>query len=128
MSVLLWVGLALGGTVWGPWQDAWAPVDGVEALPAASPASETALARMYRWYRKQSDKDGARCPYYPTCSSYGYTAVRRHGVFVGGLFTLDRLLREYRRMGEDDFYPLVTVYGTVRFHDPVPPARSHRER
>ena len=121
------VGLA-SADPWGPWNDTWAPVEGVEAGPPAVAPSTGLLARMYRWYRKQSDKDGARCPYYPTCSGYGYTAVRRHGVVLGGLYTLDRLLREYPSMGEDDNYPKMTVYGTLRLHHPVPPARQRRER
>ena len=109
---------------WGPWGGEWAPVEGVEAGPAPTQPSTGALARMWRWYRARSDRDGARCPYYPTCSAYGYTAVRRHGLALGGLYTLDRLLREYPQMGEFDHYPLITKYGTPRLVDPVPSVRE----
>ena len=35
----------------------------------------------------------ARCRYYPTCSAYGITALRRFGPLRGGYLTLHRLLR-----------------------------------
>lgn len=33
------------------------------------------------------------CKFNPSCSSYGLEAVLTHGVFVGGLLTLNRLFR-----------------------------------
>ncbi|MCX6258597.1 MAG: membrane protein insertion efficiency factor YidD [Bacteroidia bacterium] len=35
---------------------------------------------------------GARCRYTPSCSQYGIEAVKKHGPFKGGLFTLKRFL------------------------------------
>lgn len=33
------------------------------------------------------------CRFYPTCSQYGYEAIRRYGAFKGGWLTLKRLAR-----------------------------------
>jgi len=34
----------------------------------------------------------ARCRYRPTCSEYGVQAIKKHGVFKGGCFTIKRVL------------------------------------
>lgn len=34
-----------------------------------------------------------KCPYYPTCSSYGLEAVETYGALKGGLMALWRILR-----------------------------------
>ncbi len=36
---------------------------------------------------------GPHCKYYPTCSSYALTAIRRHGLLYGGVLAAWRLLR-----------------------------------
>ena len=33
------------------------------------------------------------CRFYPTCSAYGITAIRRFGAIRGGYLTLNRILR-----------------------------------
>ncbi len=49
---------------------------------------------MIRFYQKKlSPLKRSRCPYYPTCSVYGYEAVEKYGVLKGGLLALWRLLR-----------------------------------
>ncbi len=35
----------------------------------------------------------ARCKYYPTCSQYALTAIKRYGIIVGGALAVWRLLR-----------------------------------
>lgn len=35
----------------------------------------------------------ASCRYYPTCSSYAYTAISRFGALKGGLMAIMRILR-----------------------------------
>ena len=35
----------------------------------------------------------AACRYYPTCSSYAYTAISRFGALKGGLMAIMRILR-----------------------------------
>ncbi|MBQ6946650.1 MAG: membrane protein insertion efficiency factor YidD [Clostridia bacterium] len=47
-----------------------------------------------RFYQKFiSPLTGAHCKYYPTCSAYALTAVRKHGIFYGGGLAVWRLLR-----------------------------------
>jgi putative membrane protein insertion efficiency factor len=36
---------------------------------------------------------GQHCRFYPTCSSYAFTAIERHGTLRGGWLSLLRLLR-----------------------------------
>ena len=43
--------------------------------------------------KRVSPIDGPRCGFHPTCSSFGLTAINRHGAVVGGLMTADRLIR-----------------------------------
>lgn len=40
-----------------------------------------------------SSQDGPNCNFSPTCSSYGYDAVRKNGILLGVIMTADRLLR-----------------------------------
>ena len=45
-------------------------------------------------YRKYiSPLKSTRCPYYPTCSTYGREAVVKFGAFKGGFLAFFRLLR-----------------------------------
>ena len=53
------------------------------------------------------------CRFHPTCSTYAITALRRHGLLVGGLLTLKRLFRCH-------------PFGPCGF-DPVPPRKSETE-
>ena len=34
-----------------------------------------------------------KCPYYPTCSCYGYEAINKYGALKGGTLTAYRLIR-----------------------------------
>ena len=34
-----------------------------------------------------------KCPYYPTCSTYGLEAVKKHGAIKGGALTAWRIIR-----------------------------------
>ena len=43
--------------------------------------------------KRLSPIDGPRCDFQPTCSSFGLTAINRHGAVVGGMMTADRLIR-----------------------------------
>jgi len=76
----------------GPQQSLAGPA--AVAPPVASAASRQALLVPIRWFQQYvSPMDGPRCQFAPTCSSFGYTAVRDHGPGLGILMTADRLLR-----------------------------------
>ena len=76
---------------------------------------------LFRQYQLQfSDEDGAKCPFYPTCSAYALQALEKHGVVYGSLLTLDRLFSEYPGMPRSGNYPLITKHDVHRPYDPVP--------
>ena len=53
------------------------------------------LIKMIRFYQKFLSplKRYGSCKYYPTCSSYAIEAIEIHGVIVGSLLTIWRILR-----------------------------------
>lgn len=63
-----------------------------------------------------SPTDGDRCPMYPSCSTYGAQAVRKHGFVLGMIMTTARLTHEG---GETAISPKIRVHGSYRFHDPL---------
>jgi putative membrane protein insertion efficiency factor len=72
------------------------PLEGPAAVaPSVAPAADRqALLVPIRWFQTYvSPMDGPRCQFAPTCSTFGYTAVRDHGPGLGILMTADRLLR-----------------------------------
>lgn len=62
-------------------------------------------------------QDGATCTFRPSCSAYGYEAIKRYGL-LGILMTADRLLRCH--MGNRQYYPSVGNYA----YDP--PVRAEK--
>jgi putative membrane protein insertion efficiency factor len=73
--------------------------------------------RLVRVYRNVvSDRDGARCLFYPTCSAYYLDALEVYGFFPATLMLVDRVLyRENARAFEH--YPVLKESG--RLFDPV---------
>lgn len=52
------------------------------------------IAGSIRVYRKYiSPHKTCRCPYYPTCSSYGLEAVEKYGSVKGSALAIWRILR-----------------------------------
>jgi putative membrane protein insertion efficiency factor len=49
------------------------------------------LIKLYQW--TISPLLGPVCRYYPSCSHYGYEAIRRHGAVKGTALTAWRILR-----------------------------------
>lgn len=53
------------------------------------------MIRGYQWLLSPliTALFGARCRFYPSCSEYGATAIRRYGLARGGRMTVRRLCR-----------------------------------
>ena len=52
------------------------------------------LIALIKFYRKYlSPMKTTKCPYYPTCSTYGLEAIEKYGAVKGGLLALWRILR-----------------------------------
>ncbi len=52
------------------------------------------LLAIIKFYRKYlSPLKTTKCPYYPTCSTYGLQAVEKYGALKGGLLAAWRILR-----------------------------------
>lgn len=84
--------LAMSPGMRGPRQ----PLETMTAAPPPVPpqAPRQALLAPIRWFQAYvSPTDGPRCQFAPTCSSFGYAALRDHGPWHGILMTADRLLR-----------------------------------
>ncbi len=77
-------------------------LDTVRRLPAV------VLIGLLRGYQRViSPMTGPTCKYYPSCSSYAVTAIRRHGALRGTGLALWRLLRcnPWSLGGVDDVPP-----------------------
>jgi putative component of membrane protein insertase Oxa1/YidC/SpoIIIJ protein YidD len=57
------------------------------------------------------------CPMYPSCSAYAKEANLKHGMLIGWIMTMDRLIRCGR--DEIDHSQESMVGGKVKFYDPV---------
>nr|WP_287558095.1 membrane protein insertion efficiency factor YidD [Roseburia sp.] len=52
------------------------------------------LIALIKFYRKYiSPMKTTKCPYYPTCSTYGLEAVEKYGAVKGGALALWRIIR-----------------------------------
>ena len=60
--------------------------------------------------------DGDRCPSEPTCSSYSVQAFKKHGLVMGWMMTVDRLIHE----GDEwQVSPVKTRNGKGKIIDPL---------
>ena len=73
------------------------------------------LLSIFRDHLSAVDSD--RCPSFPSCSSYGVQAMRKHGFFTGWVMTVDRLIHEGRE--EARVSPRVYSDGRWKIYDPV---------
>jgi hypothetical protein len=88
----------------------------------SSPRDDTSAFNPALWlvhvYRNHiSPLDGDRCPSLPTCSSYSVQAMEKHGLFLGWMMTVDRLLHEGQE--EARVSPVVYHEGKWKLFDPV---------
>ncbi len=109
-STLLLLGLLIFGSY------------GEASAQTSPPHGETAGLNPALWlvnlYRNHiSPLDGDRCPSLPTCSSYSVQAMEKHGLFLGWMMTVDRLLHEGQE--ETKVSPVVYHEGKWKVFDPV---------
>jgi putative membrane protein insertion efficiency factor len=121
---LFWVCLSGGWVLAGEgrWEEPWpkgppGPGPGSQTPPTSLSPGQKAAQGVLRFFQEYiSPVDGDRCPCYPTCSQYSVEVVRKHGVWIGLVMTFDRLIHESSEIRQA---PLVKVYGTYRYYDPV---------
>lgn len=51
------------------------------------------MALIWAYRRTLSPLLGPRCRFYPSCSAYGFEAIKIHGALYGTYLTVRRLLR-----------------------------------
>jgi uncharacterized protein len=119
---LFFMAPAAGSAGEGRWEEPWpkqiaAPAGRQGDSPSSLSAGQRAVQRAIRVFQGYiSPVDGDRCPCYPTCSQYGLEAVKKHGALIGLVMTFDRLIHE---SDETRLAPLVRIYGSYRYVDPV---------
>lgn len=78
--------------------------------------------RVYQWCI--SPLFPASCRYYPSCSAYAITAIKRHGAFWGVLLTIWRILRCHPWV-EGGFDPVPDTRPSFRFGRHQEKTQSH---
>lgn len=64
----------------------------VQTQPA-SPLRNVLLGAIHFYRQVISPTQGARCGFYPSCSTFGMHAVHHYGALKGSMLTADRLTR-----------------------------------
>ena len=104
------------------WEEPWPKEPGESAMRTEARSgeispSQRAAQGIIRFFQEYiSPVDGDRCPCYPTCSQYSVEAIRKHGIWMGLVMTFDRLIHESDEIRQA---PMMKVYGTYRYYDPV---------
>jgi putative membrane protein insertion efficiency factor len=95
--------------------------DSARAAHADPSPVQSGLLSSIRFFQEWiSPMDGSRCNFSPTCSRYGYEAVRDRGALLGVIMTADRLMRcSYWTEAGRDYIRLPDG----RLHDPVAGSR-----
>ncbi|MCJ7539262.1 MAG: membrane protein insertion efficiency factor YidD [Desulfobacterales bacterium] len=57
------------------------------------------------------------CPMYPSDSKYSLQSIQKHGMFVGWIMAMDRLMRCGR--DETRLSPKIIINGKSKYYDPV---------
>jgi putative membrane protein insertion efficiency factor len=61
--------------------------------PRPSPAARVLMAAVRGYQKALSPFMGGNCRYYPSCSEYGYDAIRLHGAGRGAWMAVKRIGR-----------------------------------
>ena len=92
-----------------------------KSMQAESGAATNAMSGMIQFYQGPLNHLTAvrmgECPMYPSDSQYGLQSIQKHGVLMGWIMTVDRLMR----CGRDEIRlsPPVIVDGKLKYYDPV---------
>ena len=92
-----------------------------KSMQAESGAATNPLSGMIQFYQGPLNHLTAvrmgECPMYPSDSQYGLQSIQKHGVLMGWIMTVDRLMR----CGRDEIRlsPPVIVDGKLKYYDPV---------
>jgi len=92
-----------------------------KSMQAESGAATHPLSAVIQFYQGPLDHLSAvrtgECPMYPSCSQYGLESIQKHGVLIGWIMTMDRLMR----CGRDEIRlsPPVIVDGQLKYYDPL---------
>lgn len=100
------------------------PLGSVWAGGVRNPLTLVVLALIRAYQRSLSLAFGPVCRFYPSCSRYGFEAIRVHGVVVGSWLTLRRLGRcnPWNAGGVDLVPARGAREGATMGHDPASPA------
>jgi len=93
-----------------------APIPPEEQVQSVSASKAVLLGAILFYRRIISPTQGARCGFYPSCSTFGLHAVQHYGPFKGGMMTADRLTRcnIFKQPGPDYY-----LRPDGRLYDPV---------
>lgn len=95
-----------------------APRRAVSAPPSPAPGlAQRLVSAPIRFYQDfLSPQWGNRCAYFPSCSNYALSAIRKHGALTGIVMTFDRLQHE---ADEGFLSPRIWIGGEPRVYDPL---------
>jgi len=105
----------------------WAVVIALAACqtsPTVQPESSEGLnpfSSLVRFYQGPLNHLSAvrtgQCPMYPSDSEYSLQALKKHGMFMGWIMSIDRLMRCGR--DETRLAPKIRANGKIKTYDPV---------
>ena len=92
-----------------------------KSMQAETGAASDPLSGMIQFYRGPLNHFEAvrtgECPMYPSDSQYGLQSIQKHGMLIGWVMAVDRLMRCGR--DETRLSPPVIVDGKLKYYDPV---------
>jgi len=69
------------------------PVDTLLTNPQIPIFKKAALLPIGAWQRVSYNADFMNCQFYPSCSNYGASAIKQHGLLKGAVMASDRIIR-----------------------------------
>ena len=93
--------------------------DSVEAKP--SPAARVLMASVRVYQKILSPAMGGNCRYYPSCSAYGYDAIRLYGAGRGSLMAVKRPPTSYWSITHGRELSVLSLLLRVRIRRDSPP-------